>query len=286
MAPEGSHDSGSYILHHLSFLKLDLRTMQLDPDAQGFWVLNLDSVLISIILGVFFLVWFGRVARRATDGVPGRMQTFIEMCLEFINSQVKDIFHHESKFVAPTALLLGVWVFLMNALDLLPIDLIPGLASAAGVDPLRIVPSADPNVTLGMSLTVLVLAIGYGFYCKGLKGMGRESFLHPFTAAGPVGKLVLLPVNFVLKVVEELSKPLSLGLRLFGNMYAGEVIFILMAAMTLNYSISSVGDNMLFASQVLLALGWAIFHILIISLQAYIFMILTVVYLSMAADSH
>ncbi len=286
MAPEGSHDSGSYILHHLSFLKLDLQTMKIDPEAHGFWVLNLDSVIFSVLLGLVFIAMFWLVARRATSGVPKRFQTFIEMCTEFIDGQVKDIFHHESKFVAPTALLIGAWVMFMNMLDLLPIDLIPGLANAAGVDHLRIVPSADANVALGMSLTVMVLAIGYGFYCKGLKGMGREAFFHPFNAENKVVRIVLAPLNFALKVVEELAKPLSLGLRLFGNMYAGEVIFILLAAMTLNYSVTSVGDNSLFLAQVLLAMGWAIFHILIISLQAYIFMVLTVVYLSMAADTH
>lgn len=286
MAPEGTHDSGSYILHHLSFLKLDLSTMQIDPDAQGFWVVNLDSVVFSVVLALAFIAMFWPLARRASSGVPTRFQSFIEMSVEFIDAQVRDIFHHESKFVAPTALLLGFWVTFMNALDLLPVDLVPGMGAAAGLPALRIVPSADPNVALGMSFTVLVLAIGYGFYCKGLKGMGREAFFHPFAAANPVVKTLLMPVNFMLKVVEELSKPLSLGLRLFGNMYAGEVIFVLMAAMTLNYAISSVGDNVLFLTQVVLALGWAIFHILIILLQAYIFMILTVVYLSMAADNH
>ncbi len=286
MAPEGSHDSASYIQHHLGYLELDLKTMQVGPDAHGFWVLNLDSVLFSVALGVLFIAMFWPMARRATSGVPGRFQTFIELCLEFVDAQVRDVFHHESKFVAPMALLLGVWVMFMNIMDLLPIDLLPGLGAAAGLDYLRVVPSADWNITLGMSLTVLVLAIGYGFYCKGLKGMGAEAFMHPFTANNIVVKILLMPLNFVLKVVEELSKPLSLGLRLFGNMYAGEVIFILMAAMTLNYHAASVGSNVMFAAQVLLALGWAIFHILIISLQAYIFMILTVVYMSMAADSH
>lgn len=286
MTPEGSHSSADYITHHLTYLKLDLSTLSINPDAHGFWVVNLDSVLFSVVLGALFLLMFWPIARRATSGVPGRFQTFIEMSLEFINSQVRDVFHHESKFVAPTALLLGFWITFMNTLDLLPVDLMPKAAGAVGVEHLRIVPSADWNVTLGMSFTVLILAIGYGFYCKGLKGMGKETFFHPFEAGNPVAKAVLLPINFILKIVEELSKPLSLGLRLFGNMYAGEVIFILIAAMTLNYAATSVGDNALFFFQVLLAFGWAIFHILIVLLQAYIFMILTVVYLSMAADNH
>ena len=279
MAPEGSHDSGTYILHHLTYLKLDLHTMRIDPEATGFWVLNLDSVIFSVVLGLLFIAMFLPVARRATSGVPKRFQTFIELMTEFVDSQVKDSFHHKSSFVAPMALLVGFWVMLMNIMDLLPIDLIPGLAGAAGVHHLRIVPSADANVTLGMSLTVFVIAVGYSFYCKGLAGIGREYFFEPF------GKW-MAPLNFVLKVVEELAKPLSLGLRLFGNMYAGEVIFILLAALTLNYGYASIGSNLAFLTQVILALGWAIFHILIISLQAYIFMVLTIVYMSMAADSH
>ncbi len=286
MAPEGSHDSSTYILHHLTFLKLDLRTMSIDPDVTGFWVLNLDSVVISVLLGVLFIWMFRSVAAKATSGVPGRFQGFIELMTEFTDSQVKDSFHQKSRFVAPMALLVGFWVMAMNIMDLLPIDLLPGLAMGAGLDHLRVVPSADPNVTLGMSLTIFLIAIGYGFYCKGLKGMGAETFFHPFAAENIVVKILLMPLNFVLKIVEELAKPLSLGLRLFGNMYAGEVIFVLLAALTLNYHFAGVGSNLAFLTQVILSLGWAIFHILIISLQAYIFMVLTVVYMSMAAESH
>ncbi|HET8899337.1 MAG TPA: F0F1 ATP synthase subunit A [Rhodanobacteraceae bacterium] len=286
MAPEGSHSSSEYIVHHLTFLKLDLKTMTINPEAHGFWVLNLDSVVFSVLLGLIFVLLFRRAARRATSGVPATFQNFIEILLEFVDGQVKDVFHKPSKLVAPMALLIGFWVFLMNFMDLLPIDLLPGLAASAGVHHLRTVPSADPNMALGMSLTVFVVALWYGFYSKGLKGMGAESFFHPFGSANPVAKVVLMPVNFGLKVVEELAKPLSLGLRLFGNMYAGEVIFILLACLTLNYTASSVGSNVAFLAQVLMATGWAIFHILIISLQAYIFMVLTVVYMSMAAEHH
>ncbi|MDN5923986.1 MAG: F0F1 ATP synthase subunit A [Xanthomonadales bacterium] len=279
MAPEGSHSSSSYILHHLTYLKLDLHTMKLDPNATGFWVLNLDSVLFSIGLGLLFIAVFLPMARRANSGVPGRFQAFVEMMTEFVDSQVKDAFHQKSRFVAPMALLVGFWVMVMNIMDLLPIDLLPGMAEASGLEHFRVVPSSDPNITLGMSLTVFVIAIGYSFYCKGLGGIGPEYFFHPF------GKW-LLPLNFVLKVVEELAKPLSLGLRLFGNIYAREVIFILLAALTLNYHFTDVGSNVFFLVQILLGLGWSIFHILIISLQAYIFMVLTVVYMSMAAESH
>ena len=177
------------------------------------------------------------------------------------------------------ALAVGFWVMFMNLMDMLPVDLLPMVAHGAGVEHLRVVPSTDPNIALGMSLTVFLIAFGYGFAVKGLKGVGAEFLFHPF------GKW-MLPINFLLKCVEELAKPLSLGLRLFGNMYAGEVIFILLACFTLNYSIGSLGSNIGFVSQVLLSTAWTIFHILIISLQAYIFMVLTVVYMAMAADHH
>ena len=226
MATEGTHDTSSYILHHLTNLKLDLHTMRIDPEATGFWVLHLDSFLFSIVLALIFVVMFRLAARKATSGVPGKWQNFIEMCVGFVDSQVKDAYHHGARFVAPTALLVGFWVFLMNFMDMLPVDLLPALAGAAGVDHLRTVPSTDPNIAIGMSLTVFLIAFGYSFAAKGVGGVGAEFLFHPF------GKGVL-PVNFLLKCVEELAKPISLGLRLFGNMYAGEMIFILLASFTL-----------------------------------------------------
>jgi F-type H+-transporting ATPase subunit a len=286
MASEGGHDSSSYILHHLTNLKLDLHTMKIDPEATGFWVLHLDSVIFSLVLAFIFVVMFRLAARKATSGVPGKWQNFIELAIEFVDSQVKDAFHHQSKFVAPMALLVGFWVFLMNFMDMLPVDLLPLVAGGLGVDHLRTVPSTDPNVALGMSLTVFLIAFGYGFVKKGIRGVGSEFLFHPFSADNIVVKIILMPINFLLKTVEELAKPLSLGLRLFGNMYAGEMIFILLACFTLNYSVSSIGDNFGLLVQILLATGWTIFHILIISLQAYIFMVLTVVYMAMAADHH
>ena len=332
MAAEGSHDSGAYIMHHLTYLQLDLRTWKVVENATGFWVLNLDSVVFAVVLAAIFVLMFRIAARKATSGVPGKWQNFIEMCIGFVDSQVKDAYHHDARFVAPMTLLVGAWVFFMNFMDLLPIDLLPGLAGSAGVGHLRVVPSADPNVALGMSLTVFLIAFGYSFVAKGLKGVGAEFLFHPF------GKW-LLPVNFVLKCVEELAKPVSLGLRLFGNMYAGEIIFILLACFTLGLSTPAASTALnltsffifaalalltvgLFAygkgriwrayaplalllgipflgifgwlpaagtsayTQVLLATGWTIFHVLIITLQAYIFMVLTVVYMAMAADHH
>jgi F-type H+-transporting ATPase subunit a len=279
MASEGGHDSSSYILHHLTNLKLDLHTMQINPEATGFWVLHLDSVIFSVLLATIFVVMFRIAARKPTSGVPGKWQNFIELCVEFIDSQVKDAFHHKSKFVAPLALTVGTWVLFMNIMDMLPVDLLPWLGGLVGVEHLRTVPSTDPNIAIGMSLTVFVIAFVYSFVMKGAGGVASEFFFHPF------GKW-LLPVNFLLKCVEELAKPISLGLRLFGNMYAGEMIFILLATFTLSYTVSSLGSNLGLLTQIFLGTIWTIFHILIISLQAYIFMTLTTVYMAMSADHH
>jgi len=279
MASEGGHDSSSYILHHLTNLKLDLHTMRIDPEATGFWVLHLDSVVFSVVLAFIFVLMFRLAARKPTSGVPGKWQNFIEMCVDFVDRQVKDAFHHKSAFVAPLALTVGFWVFLMNFMDMLPVDFLPWAAGAAGVEHLRTVPSTDPNIALGMSLTVFLIAFGYSFAMKGVKGVGAEFLFHPF------GKW-LMPVNFLLKCVEELAKPISLGLRLFGNMYAGEMIFILLATFTLTYTASSIGSNLGLVGQVVLGTVWTLFHILIISLQAFIFMTLTTVYMAMSADHH
>ena len=333
MAAEGPITSGAYILHHLTYLQLDLKTWKIVENSQNFWVLNIDSVFFSVVLGLLFVFLFWPVARRASSGVPRSWQNFVEVCTEFVDGQVKDAFHQKSKFVAPMALLIFFWVLFMNIMDLLPVDSLPTAAAAMGIEHLRVLPSSDPNITLSMSLTVFLLCFWYSFYCKGLKLVAKEAFFHPF------GKW-LMPVNFVLKVVEELSKPLSLGLRLFGNMYAGEVIFILLAALTLRYSapahiapltattffifaalalvtvalvaygkgawlrawlpllilpaVIAVGSIFGFLPaisggtyfQILFATGWGIFHWLIIGLQAYIFMVLTVAYLSMAAEHH
>jgi len=258
---------------------LDLHTMRIDPEATGFWVLHLDSVVFSVVLAFIFVLMFRLAARKPTSGVPGKWQNFIEMCVDFVDRQVKDAFHHKSAFVAPLALTVGFWVFLMNFMDMLPVDFLPWAAGAAGVEHLRTVPSTDPNIALGMSLTVFLIAFGYSFVMKGVKGVGAEFLFHPF------GKW-LMPVNFLLKCVEELAKPISLGLRLFGNMYAGEMIFILLATFTLTYTASSIGSNLGLVGQVVLGTVWTLFHILIISLQAFIFMTLTTVYMAMSADHH
>src|SRR5579884_2444279 len=229
MATEANHDAGSYILHHLTFLQYDLQKKATVEGSQGFWVINLDSVLFSVLLAIVFFLLFWTAARKATSGVPGKWQNFIEMCVGFVDDQVKDAYHHGARFVAPMALAVFFWVFLMNFMDMLPVDLLPLLAGKVGVEHLRILPSADPNITLAMSLTVFLTAFVYSFVAKGVKGVGSEFLFHPF------GKW-LMPVNFLLKCVEELAKPISQGLRLFGNMYAGEIIFILLACFTLGLS--------------------------------------------------
>lgn len=241
--------------------------------AMGFTAFHVDSLAWSFGLGVIFCWLFARVAKNATTGVPGRMQNFIEMIVEFIDSNVKDMFHGRNPLVAPLALTIFVWVFLMNLMDLIPVDVVPELMMAMGVEYQKIVPSTDPNITLGMALGVFILMLYYSIKIKGVGGFVKELTMHPFNHP------IFIPVNLFMELVGLLAKPFSLGLRLFGNMYAGEMIFILIAVM---YSAGLFFG--LFGG--LLQIGWAIFHILVITLQAFIFMVLTVVYLSMAHEDH
>lgn len=260
-----------YIGHHLNNLQLDLRTFSLvDPHhpPATFWVLNLDSMVISVLLGVLFLWLFRKVALNATSGVPGKLQAAVELVIDFVNNSVRDMYSKRSQLIAPLALTIFVWVFLMNLMDLLPIDFLPYIAEHyLGLPALRVVPSADVNITLSMALGVFILILFYSLKMKGVSGFIKELTLHPFNHP------VFIPVNFILEGVSLLSKPVSLGLRLFGNMYAGELIFILIAGL------------LPWWSQWLLNVPWAIFHILIITLQAFIFMVLTIVYLAMAATT-
>lgn len=245
-----------YIQHHLQHLEL----------VTPIGTFYLDTLFMSWAMGLLFLTVFWRVTKRATVGVPGGLQNFIEMVYEFVNKQVKETFHGKSDLITPLALTIFVWIFLMNFLDLLPVDLIPGLASIFGIHVFKAVPTTDLNLTLGMSISVFFLILFYGVKIKGWKGFFKEMTCHPF---GPK----FFPFNLILKVVEELAKPLSLGLRLFGNLYAGELIFILIALIDWRY-------------QWLLGVPWTIFHILIILIQAFIFMMLTIVYLSLASEEH
>ncbi len=250
-----------------------------EASQMGFKAIHLDSMLWSVGLGIFFCALFWAVGRKATSGVPTKLQAFIEMIVEFVDNCVRESYNGTSKLIAPLALTIFVWIFLMNLMDLVPIDFIPSLAQQIGAamvhDPhyvyFKIVPSTDPNITLGMALCVLILIIGFGLKYKGVGGFIGEFTLHPFSAKNPVLQAVLIPVNLILEVVTLLAKPISLGLRLFGNMYAGELIFILIALMP-------------FWIQWALSVPWAIFHILVITLQAFVFMMLTIVYLSLISS--
>ncbi len=252
-----------YMQHHLHH-------WQVGADS-GFWVVNIDSMIFSVGLGLFFLWLFRRGAVTATSGVPGKLQCFVEMVVEFVDETVKGIFHGKNKLIAPLSLTVFVWILLMNVMDLLPIDYLPQLAQWIAGDhaqKLRVVPSADVNITLSMALGVFVLILFYSIKMKGVSGFLKELTFTPFN------HWAFVPVNFLLETVSLLSKPVSLGLRLYGNMYAGEMIFILIAAM------------LPWWSQWFLNVPWAIFHILIVTLQAFIFMVLTIVYLSMACEDH
>ncbi|MCI7352461.1 MAG: F0F1 ATP synthase subunit A [[Actinobacillus] rossii] len=252
--------TAEYISHHLTFLS----------SGEGFWAVHLDTIFFSIISALIFLFVFRKVAKNATSGVPGKLQCFIEMIVEWVNGLVKDNFHGSRDFVAPLALTVFCWVFVMNAIDLIPVDFLPQFANLFGIHYLRAVPSADISATLGMSICVFFLILFYTVKSKGVSGLVKEYTLHPFN------HWAFIPVNFVLETVTLLAKPISLAFRLFGNMYAGELIFILIAVMYM-------ADNFLLQALGLpLHLAWAIFHILVITLQAFIFMMLTIVYLSIA----
>lgn len=251
-----------------------------EASQMGFNAIHLDSMLWSIGLGIVFCAIFWSVAKKVTSGVPSKTQAAVEMIVEFVDNSVRDSYSGTSKLIAPLALTIFVWIFLMNAMDLLPIDFIPTLAGKVGAmlghDPhhvfFKIVPTTDPNITLGMSISVFFLIIAFSIKEKGLGGFISELTMHPFSASNPIGKILLFPVNLILELVTLIAKPISLGLRLFGNMYAGEVIFILIALMP-------------FWIQWSLSVPWAIFHILIITLQAFIFMMLTIIYLSLASST-
>jgi F-type H+-transporting ATPase subunit a len=268
MASEPQGGLTEYIQHHLTHL-----TPQVSKG--GFWAVHLDSITVSLVLGVLFCLWFWSKARKATAGVPGKGQAFVEIVLEFVDGQVKDVFHGDRKLLGPLALTVFVWVFLMNAMDLLPVDLLPWITEKFGVGHFRAVPTADINMTFAMSLTVLLLIVFYSFKAKGFSGYMHELFTAPF------GKHPALWIpNFALNIVELLSKPVSLAMRLFGNMYAGELVFMLIAGLF------SAGSWALYGMGIIGYTVWGIFHILIISIQAFIFMVLTVVYISMAHDHH
>lgn len=250
--------------------------------SDGFWTLNLDTLFFSMILGSVILILFYFGARRVTTGVPGKLQNFAELMLEFADNQVKDCFHGKNKLIGPLALTIFAWVFLMNFMDILPVDVLPLAAQTLGIHYLKVVPTNDPNLTFALALSVFLLIIFYSLKIKGIKGFAKELTLQPFNHP------LFIPFNLLLELVGLIAKPISLALRLFGNLYAGELIFILIALLTLNAvdSSSIIGTTTLTITQFLLALAWSIFHILVITLQAFIFMVLTIVYLSLAHEDH
>lgn len=279
--------STGYIKHHLQNL-----TFGKHPDGEwgiahsaeqakemGFWAIHVDTLFWSLALGVIFLFLFRKAASRATAGVPGGLQNFAEWIVEFIDVSVRGSFSGKNDLVAPLALTIFIWVFLMNFMDLIPVDFIPWIAHAVGIEHMKVVPTTDPNATFGMAIGVFLLTIFYSIKNKGMGGFLAELTLHPFESKNIAVKLVLIPVNFFLEFVSLIAKPVSLALRLFGNMYAGEMIFILIAIMLqAGVALGVFGS--------VLQMGWAIFHILVITLQAFIFMTLTIVYMDMAHAEH
>jgi F-type H+-transporting ATPase subunit a len=283
MAAEQPTTANEYILHHLTFL-----SNQEPKGIVDFHVIHLDTVFFSVALAVLFAGSFYLAARKATSGVPRGFQAFVELVVEFVDKQVKDSFHGTNKLLAPLALTIFCWVFLFNAMDVLPVDLLPYLAHGAGFEHLKVVPTTDLNVTFAMSLTVFVLIIYYSIKVKGLGGFIAEFTMQPFTAKNPVVKVLLVLPNLILEIVPFLARPISLSLRLYGNLFAGEMIFLLLAALTLHgvTQLSSPSGWALLVAQFLLAFVWAVFHLLVITLQAFIFMVLTIVYLAMAQEHH
>ena len=282
MASEGGHGpqtSGEYIQHHL-------QNLQVCRDEAGEWVwnhcagnpmtINVDSMFWSVLLGLVFITLFYGAARKSSLDKPSRFQAFVEIIVDFVDGSVKDTFHGKSRLIAPLGLTIFVWVFLMNLMDLVPVDWIPLLAGSAGIPFMKVVPTTDVNVTFGMSIAVFFLIIFYTIKNKGITGFIAELTLHPIAPPtkgwGLLAAPFIIAFNFILESVALLAKPVSLSLRLFGNMFAGELIFILIA--------------LLGVYQLPLHFGWAIFHILIVTLQAFIFMMLTIVYLSLASESH
>jgi F-type H+-transporting ATPase subunit a len=263
-----------------------LQNLQVCKDAAGEWVwnhcagnlwaMNVDSMFWSVFLGLIFVVLFRGVAKKTSKDKPGRFQAFVEIVVDIVDGSVKDTFHGTSRLIAPLALTIFVWVFLMNLMDLIPVDWIPLMAGSAGIPYMKVVPTTDVNVTFGMSIAVFVLILFYTIKNKGVLGFIGELTLHPIAPSfkGPaiLAAPVIIAFNFILESVALLAKPLSLSLRLFGNMFAGELIFILIAL---------IGWY-----QLPLHFGWAVFHVLIVTLQAFIFMMLTIVYLSLASEKH
>ena len=289
-----AHTSAEYIKHHLQNLTYGhlpdgtwgVAHTPEEAKAMGFWALNLDTFFMSLLLGCVFLFLFRRAAKSISTGTPSGLQNFCEWAIEFIDSSVRGSFSAKNNMIAPLALTIFFWIFSLNLMDLLPIDYVPLLMHELGVPFFKIVPSTDPNATFGIAIGVFLLVLYYSVKMKGVGGFLGELTMMPFQSKNKLVQVLFIPINFVLEGVNLIAKPISLALRLFGNMYAGEMIFILIALMGGAWAGLTVGSSTLYGSQILLSLGWAIFHILIVTLQAFIFMTLTVVYMDMAHQEH
>ncbi len=283
-AEESTGGQTEYIQHHLHHLQWHVGDSK-------FMTINVDSVFFLLLMCALFVGFFLYVSRRATSGVPGKLQCALEMVVTGIDGLVRETFHGQSKFIAPLAVTIFCLVFLMNFMDMVPVDLLPGAWHTVGPalgfkDYLRVVPTADLNTTLGMALGVFLLIHYFGIKHKGIVLFVKEAFTAPFHAESTFMAILLAPANLLLRLIEELVRPVSLSLRLFGNMYAGELIFILIAVMTLGSSLDALSTYAMMPVQFISGFIWTAFHVLVITLQAFIFMMLTVVYLSMAAEKH
>ncbi|WP_300650779.1 F0F1 ATP synthase subunit A [Hydrogenophaga sp.] len=289
MATEGSAlTPGEYIRHHLVHL-----TNKKQESIVDFSVINIDSVIVSSLLGalVCFVLWLA--ARKSTAGVPGRFQAAVEMLVEMVDSQAKAVIHnaHSRKLVAPLALTVFVWIFMMNFMDMLPVDLLPSIWHVAGPamgypDYLRVVPTADLSTTLGLSVSVLLMCLFYNIKIKGIGGWTHELVTAPFgTSKNPIWAVLLGLINFLMQMIEFVAKTVSHGMRLFGNMFAGELVFMLIALLG-GFASLSLGGGLFFVGHVIAGTVWTLFHILVITLQAFIFMMLALIYLGQAHDAH
>ena len=265
----GQHSDGTWGLAHSAH----------EAKEMGFWAIHVDTMFWSVLLGVLFLWLFRKAAVRASADTPSGFLNVVEWVIEFIDNNVRSSFSHKNDMVAPLALTLFVWVLLMNTMDLVPVDWIPMLASLIGIEYMKVVPTTDPNATFGMSFGVFVLTLYYSIKVKGPLGFAAELTMQPFQAKSPILKIIFIPMNFFLEFVSLISKPVSLSLRLFGNLFAGEMIFILIALLFSGGIVFAIAGGVL-------QWAWAVFHILIVLLQAFIFMTLTIVYLEMAHSHH
>ncbi|HED14540.1 MAG TPA: F0F1 ATP synthase subunit A [Gammaproteobacteria bacterium] len=288
MAAAGTMTSTEFIRHHLTFLTYGqqpdgswgLAHNAAEAKAMGFWAVHVDTLFWTVVLALICYAVLRSVAKNVSSGTPAKLQNFVEWNVDFINENVRSSFSGKNDLVAPLALTLFLWIFMMNLMDLLPVDLLPWLIEGSELAEFqRVVPTADPNLTFALALDVFALMLFYSIKIKGVSGYASELTLQPFQSKNLVLKLIFIPINLILELVSLVAKPISHSLRLFGNMYAGEMIFILIALMyTTNPVLGLLGGGLQFI--------WALFHILIITLQAFIFMVLTIVYLDMAHSHH